>query len=280
MYNESFIDYVAKVAEAEGIDVNSLTEEDLQELAAEVAAELNERSEGSDDEADEVEEEPKTAGYYVPTVADVSLELSKVAAANGIDLTAVSKEEYEAAFNKLASYMSDPHYHEQMAKVAEWDTAGRLMARAFHDELEKQAKAGKIRQAIWGAKRKIRDFAGGVGKKMDATGEEALRRIGGAGVEKASPALKRTAAVLYKGAPYAVGAGVGAGATAASLKKESALDVFESDAIALTNARLKEAGLSHGEIAFSKLAEDADASYAALVEARSDEILASLGYAV
>lgn len=43
-----------------------------------------------------------------PTVADVSMELAKIASERGIDLSAVSREEYVESFDKLASRMSEP----------------------------------------------------------------------------------------------------------------------------------------------------------------------------
>lgn len=122
-----------QAADEEGVDLNSLSEEDLSGMLANIV------------ESDEGEgggmENGKTAGDV--TVADVSLELTKRAAAEGVDLSALDTETYEELFDKVASEMTDPYYFEEAQKwaqqAANMDELGRIAARGFADEIDKLA---------------------------------------------------------------------------------------------------------------------------------------------
>lgn len=138
IYEQAY-DTIVKIAEEEGVDLDDLSDEQVQELIEELVeeqAERNERNEGG--------EEVKEAHL---TYADVAHELAKIAQVNGIDITQVSAEEYNAAFDKLASEMSDPSYWESQQKIAEADYIGRVMAQSFYDESQKIA-AGRVRGAL------------------------------------------------------------------------------------------------------------------------------------
>lgn len=139
IYEQAY-DTIVKIAEEEGVDLDSLSDEQVQELIEELVEEQAERNEGG--------EEVKEAHL---TYADVAHELAKIAHVNGIDITQVSAEEYNAAFDKLASDMSDPSYWETQQKIAEADYIGRVMAQSFYDESQKIA-AGRISGAFGRAK--------------------------------------------------------------------------------------------------------------------------------
>lgn len=129
-----------KTASDEGVDLNDFSDEEIGELVGEI-----------------ISEQDKVASQTI-TVADVAVELAKVAAAEGIDLDSISRDDYTQAFDALAEQLTDPDVYaqkvaaeqEQLAKIAEAEEAGRVMARAFTDELgtlDKLAKAGVILDA-------------------------------------------------------------------------------------------------------------------------------------
>lgn len=125
-----------KLAEAEGIDIDSLGEEHVADLLTML------HSGDAGVETPTPEEQTKEANYEMTdtiTNADVAVELAKVASDHGVDLNQVSREEYHEAFDALAGEMSNPEYFtkqaEQAEKLAEAEGIGRHMARAFKDEL-------------------------------------------------------------------------------------------------------------------------------------------------
>jgi hypothetical protein len=140
-----------KMAEAEGIDLESLPEQDVADLLTMIqSGELDGTSEVHNPQTKEASYQ---MSYNEITVADVAVELAKVASANGIDLDEVSREEYHEAFETLAEQMNDPAYFEKQAefheKLAEADQIGRYMAHAFLDELNDGGFAEKVARARW-----------------------------------------------------------------------------------------------------------------------------------
>lgn len=307
---------LVKTAEEEGIDLNELSDDEIQELLSDIREEVSDRA---DESGGEGGEEPKTAGL---TTADVALELSKVAAANGIDLSQVSREEYAEAFDKLASEMSNPHYWETQEKVAEADFAGRVMARAFNDELEKIADARTWspqkrraveakRNAMLAERVRAGDFPK-MEESISATrhsaadarkfkAQERLARIRSANMPHKRLGRAVTDAVSEYNKGRALGGGrlsalaeaakkhkgVAAGAVGltalglggAALGAKKALEKKSFDETFEADALNLAAHLiGETNVEFSKLAAAGDAGYDALVEERAYEILAENGW--
>ena len=136
-----------KTAADQNVDLNQFSEEQIGELIAGI---INE----GETKVASYDHTPEVADYPEVTHQDVSFELAKVASANGIDLSQISREDYEAAYNEMATQLTDPDLYAQKVaaeeeytqKMAEADQAGRVMAHAFADELglSKEAKAGVI----------------------------------------------------------------------------------------------------------------------------------------
>lgn len=125
--------YILKQAAAEeGVDLNQLSDEEVSGMLANIV---------NDEAGEGGYEGGKTAGDI--TVADVSLELTKRAAAEGLDLSQVDPGTYEELFNKVAEELSDPAYAAEAQKFASdaayMDELGRIAARGFADEVDKLA---------------------------------------------------------------------------------------------------------------------------------------------
>lgn len=130
-----------KIAEEQGVDLNELSDDDVAELMVDLMPKA--ASDGG-----YVAEAGQ--GSSIPgelTFADVAVELSKRASDEQIDLSSLSREDYHAAFNAVASSMTSPDYAyekqaeaEATSKLAEADALGRFMARAFVDEQDKIAR--------------------------------------------------------------------------------------------------------------------------------------------
>jgi hypothetical protein len=136
-----------KIAQQEGVDLSELSDEDVAELMVDLlpktAADEGEHK-SAREEYEYRKRETKMASEI--TFADVAVELSKVAANEGIDLDGLSRGQYHELFDIVAESMQDPDYMENKlaqdeanAKLAEADALGRYMARAFMDEQEKIA---------------------------------------------------------------------------------------------------------------------------------------------
>lgn len=216
-----------KIAEEEGVDLNSLSEDQQNALLGQLVGE-----EGGEDtgDGDAGGEEVDKAASLTPY--DVHQELSKVAQVEGIDLNQVDREEYNAAFDKLAEDMRDPSYFEKRAeeqqKIAEADAVGRVMAHSFHDELNKIAAGGKaeaVRAALGRVARKAGRGAGDAEKAVSgAVGRKAVKgtRFPGGGSRNIADPVRTGRAAMGLGAG-AGAAGAGAG-YAAGRSKESALE--------------------------------------------------------
>lgn len=197
-----------KLAEEEGVDLNSLSDADVAALAMELlptqghAQTTQEtRKEAS---AMSTETETQTQIPNEPTYADVAVELSKIAAAEGIDLATVSREEYHEAFAKVAEMMADPTYGEKVAeeeeKLAAAYAQGVRMADGFLDRLKEAEDEDE----------KKKDE-----KKDDDEGKKEAARAVGAAIHHAKDKAKK---LLGKGVGAAVRAGekVREGASAAA----------------------------------------------------------------
>jgi hypothetical protein len=305
-----------KVAEDQGIDLTQLSDDDVAELMVDLmpsklAAEEPEKGETKEHEKKETKAEEKKEDKgedkkaSIPeglTFADVAVELSKAAAAEGVDLSQLSREDYHAAFDAIATRMASPEFavekqaaEEAQAKIAEADALGRVMARAFMDEQAKVA-ASPLRALPEGARQAIGKAVGAV-KRQGAAAVEGAKGLpkqiseGAAGAKKklemgiakrlegpAKERLERSKSMVSTGAK-AVGAtalgGAGFAAGRASKddggkRKKSAAEI-EAAALELARNFLAENGIDPDT---GKQASDPD------VEARALEILKEAGYSV
>lgn len=290
-----------KVAAEQGVDLNTLSQEQIVELLTElmpskVAAEEHEEKETPAEEKaeekakKETKEEKKEAGVAkapatglpeTVTFADVAVELGKYAAANNIDLSKVSREAYHEAFDKMAAAMTSPEFAaekqaaaEMEAKLAEADVIGRAMARSFMDEQAKIANAPSMKE--------VYDVARGLGGKgAVGAGYEALKHgIKGLGegtaknVDKALDFAKRNkggiaAGTAATGGAYMLGKGVGRAKQKAKMEQEKDSSI-ESAALEMARQALRDNGIDPDT---GKVASEEDA-----VRTRALEILKEAGW--
>lgn len=181
-----------KLAEEEGVDLNSLSDADVADLLTDLLP--GENAQNNDGEPQQ-KESSAMSDTTVPehlTYADVAVELAKFAADNGIDLNAVSREEYHDAFSALSERMQDPDYlqakvaeYEVNEKVAEAQYIGREMALSFIETLQDKeagarfdalkARGGKAWEAVKGKSKEYGDKAWEGAKKH----RRAIAEVGG-----------------------------------------------------------------------------------------------------
>lgn len=200
-----------KLAEEEGVDLDSLSDADVAALAMELLPTQGHAQtiQETRKEASAMSTMTETQIPNEPTYADVAVELAKIAAADGIDLATVSREEYHEAFAKVAEMMADPTYGEKVAeeeeKLAAAYAQGVRMADGFLDRLKEAEDEDE--------KKKKKDDDDDEGKK------EAARAVGAA-IHHAKDKAKK---LLGKGVGAAVRAKDRAGeALAGAASKERA----------------------------------------------------------
>jgi len=194
-----------KLAEEEGIDLNSLPDDVVEDLIRDIIDPQPHIQQPQETRKEASAMDQDTQIPDEPTYADVAVELSKIAAENGIDLAQVSREEYHEAFADLATMMADPAYSymrqvetEEEAKLASAYMQGQVMADGFLDRLkeaedeETKEAAGAVRAAIYRGTQKAKEMLGkgvgkgvGLGRKMRegakrvaATEQEIAERVG------------------------------------------------------------------------------------------------------
>lgn len=200
--------YILKqAADEEGVDLAEYSNEDVSEMLANIMD--NDGAGAGEGGGDEYE--GKTAADI--TVADVSLELNKRAAAEGFDLSQLDAGTYEELFDKVASEMTDPYYHEEQQKWAahaeNMDQLGRIAAQGFVDEINKIAadedddddddedkkikKASYLlKQAIYekvrtpGVRESLRGAATAAGRKIKGGVNRAFERVGNKAIDTAA----------------------------------------------------------------------------------------------
>jgi hypothetical protein len=128
-----------KIAAEQNINLDELSADDVAELIVELMPQVKQAQ----------AQAGQPAAASVPnqiTHADVAAEMGKLAAAEGVDLGSLSRPEYHDLYDRVAQYLTSPEAQaekvaedEARAKLAEADTLGRVMARAFMDEQEKIA---------------------------------------------------------------------------------------------------------------------------------------------
>lgn len=138
-------DTLMKIAAQEGVDLDTLDEQTVASLLGDLMKQASTET--------VVTPAAKTASAATGTeltAAVVSRELVKRAAAENLDLNALTDPEYQQVFDKVAAEMADPQYAEKVAEAeeaeklasaqaAQMDELGRIAARGFHDELAKLA---------------------------------------------------------------------------------------------------------------------------------------------
>lgn len=134
-----------KLAAAEGVDLDSLPAEDVADLLIKMSGVEPTAPSTETPEADQTKEASMSTSNQI-THADVSLELAKVAREENIDLSKVSSDQYEEAFNKLAADMQTPGYaaRREAEKVAAEEDAkayqtGVKIAEGFIDRVNQEA---------------------------------------------------------------------------------------------------------------------------------------------
>lgn len=152
---------------------------------------------------------------------EVISEITKRAAATGINIAELSNEEYADVYNTVASQLADPGYqaeieaHQQkLASAQEAYELGQYMSQGFVDGLNAGTTAEEPEaDKTAGAKETVAKGARKADELLQRLGTKAMN-VAGAGAEKASPGLKRGAGAAAAGAGAA-----GAGGAAYAGKK-------------------------------------------------------------
>ena len=129
-----------KLAAEQGVDLNALSDVDVADLLTDLMP-GEPAATAPETQKESAMADTTTTAPQIPnelTYADVAAELAKVAAAEGIDMSGVSREEYHEAFDALATRMTTPEFAaektaeaETAEKLAEADLIGRQMAASF-----------------------------------------------------------------------------------------------------------------------------------------------------
>lgn len=294
-----------KLAQEEGVDLESLPEGEVATLLAEMVPSL-------------AQHEPITKEANMTdqiTTQDVHFELTKVAADMDVDLTKLSRDEYNEAFEAMLEEMQSPDWEEKVAaeeearaKIAEAEFIGQAMGDAFLAKLAEHGivefggepgegeghnkEASKTRAAWEAVKAKVRgagraiadkerDVSTRVGYKLRGGHEGAKQRIA-AGKSALTDAEKsrQVGRMVLGGA----GGTLAVGGTAAALggrKKQSLDEAFESDAVAFANSLLVEhekVAAEEALVEFSDFAKVAGDEYFQALEERAVELLAENGW--
>ena len=258
MQKSAEAEFFAKLAEEEGIDLDSLEEDELMAIADALGVEVDDED-GEDEYGEEEGEEELTDGQKLAWI-------SKVAEANEIDLESLTDEE----FAQLAAFALDPNARAEAqaeeeefeAKMAEADFLGRTMAHAQFDEMRKisgalgkeAGRAGDALKAIKGAPGRFGRWMKEPGKTYSAArkGKEKVTKRYDGGLHHGREEGKGRAKALleairaHKGQSAVAGGGVasagGAAALIAGRNKKAEAEVvpvaLDAEAIAL----LEEAG--------------------------------------
>lgn len=254
-------DLFVKLAAENGIDLNQLDDNQINELWDYTFGKTAQpKEEEEEDEGEEEEEEKKSAA----------------------ELEFLEQQEFQE-------------------KVAEMDYLGRLMAHAYVQELgnigEAMDKEGAIKEwpgkawkAVRGAPGKAKEKAIAAGKAIDVRAQQLGRRVRHPRDEAARGKMTERAARLYGyGAPAGVAAAGGAGGYAAMRKKSSAIDELAmeravekaaewgwdpNEAVELVGALGTLGGIEESEkIAYASNTDEA-------IEIRAAEYLEAAGYPV
>lgn len=190
---------LSKIAAEEDFDLNSLDDDQIAGLMQTLmgAEDTGDSGKQDDNKAEETQEQPdgqqqdqqevavaepeKTSSNTAATLADVAVELAKIAAAEGFDLNTLSPEQRVEIVQDLAAQMSDPGYQQKVAeaqeKLAEADLIGRAMARSFDDEMKKISGAmDSVRKAGRTAVDYVKNTAGKAGRAVAGQAEETAQQ--------------------------------------------------------------------------------------------------------
>lgn len=128
-------DVLQKLAADEGLDLNDLPEEDVAGLLSEImgGAKTAAAAPAPTTSTPETTKEAMTTPAI--TYAQVAQELTKRAAAEGIDLTGMSGADYQLCFDKVAEDLTDPDYAEKVAAAEAEAAAEELEKKAAHEHM-------------------------------------------------------------------------------------------------------------------------------------------------
>ncbi len=115
-------EWVEKLAASEGIDLDSLPADDVADLILKMSGHQDPPATVPSTEDQQTKEASMSTENQITNV-DVSRELAKAAAAEGIDLTKVSEAVYAEAWDKMAQAMQQPDWAEKQAAQAEKQAA-------------------------------------------------------------------------------------------------------------------------------------------------------------
>lgn len=280
-----------KYAADAGLDLNAMPEEEFVGLLHQIAG--SNTTPVGDDGTNQVKEASMEQQQIQLTPQDVHLELTKVAAAEGVDINTVSREEYHELFNAMVQEMQDPAYAEKvaaeeaaMAEAYANYEAGDRMADAFllklaaadivTEEQLKQAGVGDTAKRVWEGTKNMARQAGSKAKELEGRASDAMGRAAGNMGPKAD---RQSTGRRVLGAMAATGAaGVGAGAAMRGGKKKEASDEeFAQDVLKVASDILVANGINPET--FEPL-EQPEPSYEDQVKIAAFELLKQHGFEI
>lgn len=280
-----------KYAADAGLDLNAMPEEEFVGLLHQIAG--SNTTPVGDDGTNQVKEASMEQQQIQLTPQDVHLELTKVAAAEGVDINTVSREEYHELFNAMVQEMQDPAYAEKvaaeeaaMAEAYANYEAGDRMADAFLLKLaaadivtEEQLKQAGVRDAakrVWEGTKNMARQAGSKAKELEGRASDAVGRAAGNLGPKAD---RQSTGRRVLGAMAATGTvGVGAGAAMRGGKKKEASDEeFTQDVLKVASDILVANGINPET--FEPL-EQPEPSYEDQVKIAAFELLTQHGFEI
>lgn len=270
---------LVKLAEAAGLDINQLSEQELQQLAAELMMELEQQGgqpgQAPQGGAPQMQMGPQGSGpvqnplsqFGQPTQQRPAQGLPQGGAPQGAP----------AGVGPSPGGLSPEMAKEAQAKFEEADALGRVMAHAYVEELDKIASARETEKTagrFGRAAKAIDSAAQGAGKRI----VEGVTRSGRGAADRLSP---RTSRAVGYGAAGAGAAAVGAGASKAFGKKEKNASAFEKLANDRALEILQTLGIdpSTGEPVQQDVGDQPqEPDFGQAVDARALQLLADAGY--
>lgn len=265
---------VKQACDEQGVDIDNLSDAEVQGMLLTVMGKT-----AGDEAAAEVAEAPE--GEDV-TVADVALEVSKRAAAEGFDLSSLSREQYDVVFQKVASEMTDPEAREkaaaEQAATAQYEGAklamqefGELAADAFVERLNKLAeedetpkgkaddkdkkpkkededdeKLASAKEKVLGKLKNLGASASSGAKKLPGKADKGVQRVG----EKTMNVIGAGAEKAHPktkriagGAALATGGAAGAGGALALKRHKEKKAEIEEEALKVARQTLLDNGI-------------------------------------
>ena len=290
---------LTKLADEAGIDLDKLSDADVAELVSDLLPEPKTSADKTTEEPETTRKEAHTmadADKTTPetiTHADVAVELSKIASANGVDLATVSREEYHAAYDALAEKMASPSYEQDKKAAEEMYKAsydqGVAMAEGFIDRLkqaehdEKKDEKEEKKEPPKKDDEEHKEAAAGFMSHLKETAKKHMGKAheaAGAAKHKATEGGKKLMEHLkghkHEYAAGAAGAGAGAAAGAAGMHHHK--KALDEAALAVAQQVLRDNGIDP-ETGNKLAAEEPAAEFTEDdVAQRAAEMLKEAGY--